>query len=650
MYKYLLAIIGFLTPLSIQASDDPFIKYALNHSKLEGGMGPEFISEVESNLKQQIAANAPTCEIIFLTYIYSRAEVITYNQSTDLDSLSNLLSQAKASACSYVATDIYKSLKNELNRQVTYIKSFELLEDAIAYFELEPLRQLSFRLTRLNLFKELQLPEEYERELSGLNELFNQSEDPFIQLAILDEIDNSDIIRTQDITEQELLRTKQNLTKNAIDVLKQDEIISSLKISIVSGALYNMLADDEFATLALYENLHQWLIEHELTTLVLKDKRLIAFNYEISDQYNKAIEIYQYMISLAGDLLVPAVFDAYSFLGNAYETLEDYESALTVYKKHNAFELYGVPEFTSQYNIAQLLVQLNRYDEAAPYIERIKSIDVVAPWSINKNRLLIEYYKAINNQGQLTNAYLIKILSLEDQVARLSDAADNKKNLQDKFKQEWLRSKDAEQEIEYYRTITLWLSFGLFTILLILSLVYGLRKRRQYNHQKYLAATDTLTGSPNRRHALLEGRGLVESAYSHEQTCCVALLDIDFFKRINDTYGHDKGDEALKLFYQAISASIREVDVVGRYGGEEWLMVMKLSSQEVLQNLFEKIRDAYSECTKLHLGLESTFSMGAVLSTDPNYHFDQLISIADDQLYRSKEQGRNKLSVVHKTL
>ena len=130
------------------------------------------------------------------------------------------------------------------------------------------------------------------------------------------------------------------------------------------------------------------------------------------------------------------------------------------------------------------------------------------------------------------------------------------------------------------------------------------------------------------------------------QTLGIIVVDVDHFKRINDHYGHGAGDAALVAVVQRITATLRPYDVVGRYGGEEFLIIAPGCDLELAQKLAERVRMAI--CNEpIDLGNETTTisaSLGATLGTstsDPEF----LVEVADAAMYQAKRNGRNRVEV-----
>jgi diguanylate cyclase (GGDEF)-like protein/PAS domain S-box-containing protein len=160
------------------------------------------------------------------------------------------------------------------------------------------------------------------------------------------------------------------------------------------------------------------------------------------------------------------------------------------------------------------------------------------------------------------------------------------------------------------------------------------------------AAEDPLTGLSNRRYlnAILEAK-LVELRQS-DIPFGVAFFDIDFFKRINDDYGHDIGDEILKLVAKTLEANLRKHDVVGRWGGEEFVAIFSNVDDEGLKLVTEKIRVLVgtSRLKLLDKEIQVTISIGATISIEGDT-VENIVKRSDELMYRSKSDGRNRTTI-----
>ncbi len=158
---------------------------------------------------------------------------------------------------------------------------------------------------------------------------------------------------------------------------------------------------------------------------------------------------------------------------------------------------------------------------------------------------------------------------------------------------------------------------------------------------EYLSLTDPLTGIANRRkiQAVLEEEIIRSDRMS--QPLSVISIDLDHFKKINDTYGHETGDIVLKLVAEAITSGIRGIDHAGRMGGEEFIIICPDTPECGVVNLAEKLRLAVENLEVPGAG-KITASFGCALRL-PDESIDRLLSRADNALYRAKELGRNRV-------
>ncbi len=162
---------------------------------------------------------------------------------------------------------------------------------------------------------------------------------------------------------------------------------------------------------------------------------------------------------------------------------------------------------------------------------------------------------------------------------------------------------------------------------------------------KDLALNDPLTNLPNRRYIESFLRSKMNEYFTLGIPFGVAFMDIDKFKDFNDNYGHDVGDEVLKMVAKTFRGVVRSNDLIGRWGGEEFLAAFSGVDLEDLCNVSEKLR-ALIERASLKKGEESlkvTISIGSTLF-QPEDTIDSVINRADALLYRSKSEGRNKVT------
>ena len=173
----------------------------------------------------------------------------------------------------------------------------------------------------------------------------------------------------------------------------------------------------------------------------------------------------------------------------------------------------------------------------------------------------------------------------------------------------------------------------------------GLKLKEAYRRIEELAELDELTGSLNRRSIMRALDEEVTRAQRLNKPCSVALIDLDLFKRINDAYGHPTGDEVLRTFAITMFANIRAIDKFGRYGGEEFLLLLPDMGVDEAARVLDRLRMIISELdwSALSAGMQVTISAGVTaLRKDENS--DTLLARADQALYASKAGGRNRIT------
>ena len=173
------------------------------------------------------------------------------------------------------------------------------------------------------------------------------------------------------------------------------------------------------------------------------------------------------------------------------------------------------------------------------------------------------------------------------------------------------------------------------------NLGFGIVALRDRERVKKLSITDPLTGLFNRNRTNETVEAEVNRANRYQNRFAVILLDLDHFKRVNDTYGHQVGDGVLVAFAQIIQASCRNTDIVGRWGGEEFIVILPDNDAASAQRLAERICQDVQRHTFGEAG-HITASLG-VAEFIPQESGDSLIARADAALYRAKEQGRNRV-------
>ena len=173
----------------------------------------------------------------------------------------------------------------------------------------------------------------------------------------------------------------------------------------------------------------------------------------------------------------------------------------------------------------------------------------------------------------------------------------------------------------------------------------GVELKEAYKRIEELAELDELTGSLNRRCIMRALDDEIARARRNKTPCSIALIDLDWFKRVNDTYGHPTGDEVLRTFAITVFANIRSIDRFGRYGGEEFLLVLPDTPDEGAARILDRLRAIIADLdwSAFSPGMRITISAG-VAALKPEETPDTLLARADSALYAAKARGRNRIA------
>lgn len=268
---------------------------------------------------------------------------------------------------------------------------------------------------------------------------------------------------------------------------------------------------------------------------------------------------------------------------------------------------------------ADLLSQLNEYEAAYLVMQNIV-----------KDRLLVQPINEIKRMLDMHANFQLNI--------------QQKENAELKQENEW-----KTMQLETKQTLsTLYLVvMGLFICLFILMLLLFLRSRKHRNHLEQLAHTDQLTGLHSRARTLELLQHHQQLFARSEQQYCVAILDLDHFKRINDTFGHQVGDKVLLEFGKLCREKFRKSDIVGRIGGEEFLFILPNTPLKQANEVFIQFsQQLLSIGESMDLSQVTTASVGLV-SPSKDELVLQIVKRADDALYDAKHKGRNRVVIAY---
>ncbi|MDQ3516214.1 MAG: GGDEF domain-containing protein, partial [Gemmatimonadota bacterium] len=173
--------------------------------------------------------------------------------------------------------------------------------------------------------------------------------------------------------------------------------------------------------------------------------------------------------------------------------------------------------------------------------------------------------------------------------------------------------------------------------------LFWIEVRRLAAELHRLAGIDELTGLPNRRATVLRFNEEAARAIRQQRPYSIVVLDVDHFKRVNDTYGHAVGDDVLKNVARTLEVSTRGVDVVGRIGGEEFVVILSEESSDGAKIGAERLRSRIAESSPLRETAETKLTVSGGIATAPEdgWTWDELFAVADRRLYEAKRAGRN---------
>ncbi|MEN4012582.1 MAG: diguanylate cyclase [Chloroflexota bacterium] len=172
------------------------------------------------------------------------------------------------------------------------------------------------------------------------------------------------------------------------------------------------------------------------------------------------------------------------------------------------------------------------------------------------------------------------------------------------------------------------------------------RKKAQSALER-IATQDALTGLANRRYFLELANRTLEQARRYQRPLSIVMMDVDHFKQINDTFGHNTGDQVLVSVAHCMLTVLRKVDILGRYGGDEFVILLPETTQEGARRLTERLRQVVSQQSLIAGGVSLPISLSIGFASNinhPDLPLDELLQRADRALYFSKQAGRGRVT------
>ncbi|MET1256291.1 diguanylate cyclase [Aliikangiella maris] len=335
-------------------------------------------------------------------------------------------------------------------------------------------------------------------------------------------------------------------------------------------------------------------------------------NYAVARGYVE--EAYQLSVKIGNKRLEDmSLFQMLSI----YIKQKDFLSAKEVFKKLEWVFKQG--DDFSQFNLlklkAEMHIELEEFEKAARVSKKV----------------FLMFNKIVNN-GHSENQEVVAIQNeFESQIEEQKHRILEQKNQLQELK----ISKQKQKNFIYI------LGMSVLVIIILLLILFVFREVKVRQKIAKMAMTDELTKVSNRRNITQKAQEEFLRFKRFHSSCLFCIMDLDFFKNVNDKFGHDTGDYVLIKFAKAVTSVIREVDHFGRIGGEEWLLILPQTTLEEVSLIYNRIVE---QCLKIDVPEKCppvTFSMGVSILQDYDEIAEESVKRADEALYEAKRKGRN---------
>ncbi|WP_076541565.1 tetratricopeptide repeat-containing diguanylate cyclase [Shewanella sp. UCD-KL21] len=450
----------------------------------------------------------------------------------------------------------------------------------------------------------------------------------------------------------------------AHELYKEFDLPTRQRLSLLDLAVtYRRMGETDTA-LKYYLQLEKAFTKSNQLDLVMLVKMDMAYAYEDLRQYQKAADYYLTILNYFQDIYTDPTYPARVAVDMSYPLIElgKYQQALDYLKEYE--DVIG-PNVDTHYSFMQLFFAQAKHglgltEQAIPYLNK-----ATAGFKRNHNKrghemLLnakVDIYESLQDWQQAYDAQI----SLYEIHQLIDKAMENQSSTEMlvKFDSEKIEAENAEliafqllkeqqlatqQDNERLQYIALMLA-GASLILLFIFTLYSNKKSKQF---KLLALTDLLTQLPNRLALYQQANQLFNNALIKQQTLAIVSFDVDHFKQVNDTYGHDAGDTVLKTLARICTNKLPANAVIGRVGGEEFLVLLPQIRSTAAISLTQAIIEHVSshDFSAINSELKVTISAGVSTYYDEQT-LSELIKKSDMALYQAKRNGRNQLSYYH---
>jgi diguanylate cyclase (GGDEF)-like protein len=390
----------------------------------------------------------------------------------------------------------------------------------------------------------------------------------------------------------------------------------------IFNMLHNMIG--EAVSMSLWREADKYLTDMHKLVYKYPDFKDFQFFYHFNSgkrylfnyQFPQAVQQFEHAISLQKTTQETYFIHlSYAFMAIAYSQEGETEKALLWAKAFNqsssrdtipleikmameAMDLLGQKKYLAAYN---MLIKTINY-ERHKYSELLNN--AVVNSALDHNSKMAEYEN--------------KLLESQLSINKLE-----------------LKTRMDNQRIE---RLSMWVSLLLLLGVSVAAVI--LYQSRRYFKRR--AQTDFLTGIASRSFTMEEGDKAFTQAHKQEETLAIIMFDIDFFKKINDNYGHDIGDLAIKALAQRAKNVVKKKDILGRIGGEEFLLILPDTEQDEALNVAERLRASIAEHEFIFKDENIRFTISLGVAISPNFQsFNELLKQSDLALYKAKNSGRN---------
>lgn len=420
-------------------------------------------------------------------------------------------------------------------------------------------------------------------------------------------------------------------------------------------AQFMRYAGDFDQALALLQVQIDWDTQHRHTHGLSTDHYFAARYHRLAGRPAEAVKHY----ALSRELSAPfgdTVGDAYidlewcmglTDLGQLREAAARCEGAEKVFAAHKEDA-----QAEAQIQLAEIALKENRPARALALLDAVFRSPAIQSTAISSMQAYHYRAHAHEKLGNYAQAYA-DLAEYMRQFTRRNEVERTRQMAAQRAQVEILRqiekNQDLRKELKASQDRQRQQAQQLMLMLVVAALLIGgllagiIISRRHQRALQDVARKDALTGLNNRRRTVELAKSVFMDAMATRTPTAVVIIDLDHFKQINDTWGHAAGDEVLTGFAEVLQANARPGDVFGRWGGEEFLVVLPNTSAEEAFEVIERIRAALSTwALPFAPGLRATFSAGLAAGRLPSDGFRVLLDRADTALYRAKAQGRNR--------